>query len=128
MVGYKYASVKCAWGAYSGSEAIGITRQTGRDWLVDGKRHYGDGLYKKAAAVLGMEEKTLRQYKWLSGTFVLSTRVDKLSHKHHETVASLKTVAEDDVVTTTCLHRNRPCSTAETSIARAKQQYNGRNK
>lgn len=66
------------------------------DWLVDGKRHYGDGLYEKAAGILGLEASSLRQYKWLAGLFELSTRVDKLSFKHHEQVASVKKLAKDD--------------------------------
>ena len=63
--------------------------------IRDGKRHYGDGLYEKAAGILGLEESSLRQYKWLAGLFELSTRVDKLSFKHHEQVASVKKLAKD---------------------------------
>ena len=97
------------------------------DWLVDGKRHYGDGLYKRAAAITGLDELKLRQLKSISETIELLRRRNNVGWSHHYKVASLKTVAEDDLVTTTCLHRNRPCSTAETSVARAKHQYNGRN-
>ena len=60
------------------------------DWLRDGKQHYGDGLYREAAEVLGLEEKTLREYKFLSGVFALSARADKVSWRHHYQVASLK--------------------------------------
>ena len=65
------------------------------DWLVDGKRHYGDGLYKKAAAILGTSEGDLRNMKSLSERFQLSVRTDSLSWRHHYEVASLKLIAED---------------------------------
>ena len=32
------------------------------DWLVDGKRHYGDGLYKQAAEITGLDEGQLRKF------------------------------------------------------------------
>ena len=51
------------------------------DWLVDGKRHYGDGLYKKAAAISGLEESTLRAYK--SQSELLSIAVRKLVRSSH---------------------------------------------
>ena len=65
------------------------------DWLVDGKRHYGDGLYKRAAGILGVEEKTLRNYKSQAGTYRLSRRRDNRSWGHHSEVASLKIIKED---------------------------------
>ena len=65
------------------------------DWLVDGKRHYGDGLYNKAAGILGVDEKTLRNYKSQAGTYRLSRRRDKLSWRHHSEVASLKIIVAD---------------------------------
>jgi len=66
------------------------------DWLVDGKRHYGDGLYKKAAAILGQEESTLRKYKSLSDNLELFRRRNNLTWAHHAEVASIKKIAEDE--------------------------------
>ncbi|GAI72168.1 unnamed protein product, partial [marine sediment metagenome] len=60
------------------------------DWLVDGKKHYGDGLYERAAEILGYEQKTLREFKSLSDRFELSVRTDKVLWRHHYEVASLK--------------------------------------
>lgn len=66
------------------------------DWLVDGKKHYGDKLYERAAAITGAEEKTLRNFKSIAATVELSRRRDKLSWAHHAEAASLKTIAEDE--------------------------------
>jgi len=44
------------------------------DWLADGKRHYGDGLYKKAAEIMGVDNNYLRQMKSLSERFELLNR------------------------------------------------------
>lgn len=66
------------------------------DWLVDGKRHYGDGLYKRAAEITGLAEGTLRDFVWMAGAFELSSRKDNLSFKHHKEVASIKFIATDD--------------------------------
>ena len=60
------------------------------DWLADGKRHYGDGLYEKAAAILAMEESTLRAYKSVAGIFAIAVRNSNLTHAHHHAVAALK--------------------------------------
>lgn len=60
------------------------------DWLVDGKRHYGDGLYQKAAELLGMTEGTLRQYKSLADVIQLSIRIDNLTHAHHQVAQGIK--------------------------------------
>ena len=65
------------------------------DWLADGKRHYGDGLYKRAAEITGLDESTLRNYVWLSTAFDLALRRDKLSHRHHKEAASIKEIATD---------------------------------
>lgn len=64
------------------------------DWLVDGKRHYGDKLYERAAALLGCDENTLRQYKSMAERFELLVRTNNLSWRHHYEVASIKTVDE----------------------------------
>lgn len=64
------------------------------DWLVDGKRHYGDGLYKNALGIFGEEykEQTLRLLKSISENIPLLKRFNKLTWSHHMEVASLKTV------------------------------------
>jgi hypothetical protein len=64
------------------------------DWLVDGKRHYGDGVYREAAQILDYDENKLRQYKSLSERFELLLRSNNLSWRHHYEVASLKTIKE----------------------------------
>ena len=67
------------------------------DWLLDGKKHYGDGLYKKASDIMGLDENTLRHLSSLSGVFGLCDRSHNVSHTHHIQVASLKKIdrAED---------------------------------
>ena len=60
------------------------------DWLRDGKRHYGDGLYKKAAPILGVSEGALRNCKSMSEQFELSRRRDGLTWAHHSEAASIK--------------------------------------
>jgi len=64
------------------------------DWLVDGKTHYGDKLYEKAAAVLGLDEQTLRQFRMLADNMPLLRRRNNLTWGHHREVASLKTIRE----------------------------------
>lgn len=65
------------------------------DWLVDGKRHYGDGLYKRAAEITGLDETTLRKFKSLADHFELCARAHTLSWRHHYELASLKHIASD---------------------------------
>jgi N6-adenosine-specific RNA methylase IME4 len=65
------------------------------DWLVDGKKHYGDGLYKEAAKILELEEQTLRICKSLADTFPLLSRLNNLSFEHHRQVASIKRIEQD---------------------------------
>jgi len=60
------------------------------DWLCDGKRHYGDGLYEKAESVLGENNTRLRQYKSMSDTYKMFCRQNNVSYTHHETAASIK--------------------------------------
>ncbi len=60
------------------------------DWLVDGKSHYGDGLYKEATKVLGIDEQQLRRFKMQSDRFPLLQRCNNLSWGHHYEVVSLK--------------------------------------
>ncbi len=65
------------------------------DWLCDGKRHYGDKVYKKAADILGVKKNTLEHYKSQSERFELCTRVQDLSWAHHREVSSIKLTEED---------------------------------
>jgi hypothetical protein len=65
------------------------------DWLVDGKRHYGDGLYKRAASILGYQEQSMKQFKILADSFGLKFRRLNLSWAHHQEVASLKIIKEE---------------------------------
>jgi len=62
------------------------------DWLVDGKSHYGDGLYEQAAEIVELEYGYLRDLKYVSEMFELSARADKLSFRHHREVASIKSI------------------------------------
>lgn len=64
------------------------------DWLVDGKRHYGDGLYKEAGRILGLEYQYLSQCKNLSERFQIIDRSINLSWRHHYEVTSIKQVEE----------------------------------
>lgn len=66
------------------------------DWLVDGKTHYGDGLYARAKAVSGYEEDALRHLKSLADRFELCSREHNVSWKHYQTVAPIKAVEEKD--------------------------------
>lgn len=64
------------------------------DWLVDGKKHYGDRLYEKAAVITGLEENSLRPYASIANVIPNNIRHSDLSHAHHMQVASLKTISE----------------------------------
>jgi len=66
------------------------------DWLVDGKKHYGDKLYERAAAVTGLEERYLQNLKQISDRFEITCRHVSVSHAHHAEVSSLKTIRERD--------------------------------
>ena len=61
----------------------------------NGKQHYADGLYKRAAEVTGFNDGTLRQFASLSSQFELLCRHNTLSYQHHREVASIKLIAED---------------------------------
>ena len=65
------------------------------DWLVDGKRHYGDGLYKRAAEITGLDESTLRTFASIAGRFELLLRNNKLTYNHHKEAGSIKQIAQD---------------------------------
>jgi len=67
------------------------------DWLCDGKRHYGDGLYKEAERVLGYQKgegyQYLAKHKKLAELFEISNRL-LISWTHHLEVMSLKQIVE----------------------------------
>jgi len=65
------------------------------DWLCDGKRHYGDGLYKEAAGILGIGESQLRSLKSCADLFELCLRKHNLTWSHHYEVTSIKSIFED---------------------------------
>ena len=66
------------------------------DWLVDGKKHYGDKLYERAEALLDIPSNKLEQYATIARRFKnLRQRKFSLTYTHHYEVASLKTIAED---------------------------------
>jgi len=64
------------------------------DWLCDGKRHYGDGLYKKAGKILEIDESQLRKIKSISERFEMLLRSNNLSWNHHYQVISIKKIKE----------------------------------
>jgi len=64
------------------------------DWLVDGKQHYGDGLYQEAERVLGIDTNYLMRFKRIAQTFEISKRLLNLSFGHHFEVASIKQITE----------------------------------
>ena len=65
------------------------------DWLADGKRHYGDGLYKRAAEITGQSARTLEDYKRMSDAFEITLRNVELTYNHHKEVAGIKLIAQD---------------------------------
>jgi hypothetical protein len=62
------------------------------DWLVDGKRHYRDGLYGEAEGITGIEQRTLEDLKRISNLFEITLRHVNLTWSHHREVASLRTI------------------------------------
>lgn len=64
------------------------------DWLCDGKRHHGDGLYAEAERVLGIDKSQLMQLKSISERFEILVRTKNLSWRHHYEVASIKLIKE----------------------------------
>ena len=63
------------------------------DWLLDGKSHYGGGLYDEAARVLGSDKSQLMKLKSISERFEFSLRRENLSWRHHYEVASINKIA-----------------------------------
>lgn len=66
------------------------------DWLCDGKKHYGDGLYEKASEVLGIEKRTLENIKQISDKFEITRRHVNVSYSHYCETSSLKTIESTD--------------------------------
>ena len=62
------------------------------DWLIDGKTHYGDGLYKEAALIIGYDNRTLEDFKNISEKFEFTLRNVNLSYNHHKQVTSIKEI------------------------------------
>ena len=62
------------------------------DWLCDGKRHYGDNVYKEAEKILGIGYQYLSQQKNLSDLFEFIDQSINLSWRHDYEVASLKSI------------------------------------
>ena len=60
------------------------------DWLRFGKsqKNWGE-MYSGEVEKLGFDEKTLRNYVWLTDKFELSLRRDNLDKSHHEMVAAI---------------------------------------
>lgn len=65
------------------------------DWWHFGEWEYGSR-YLAAAAVVGLDEKTLRNYGSVAGRFQMSRRRDNLSFSHHAAVAYLAPHEQDD--------------------------------
>jgi hypothetical protein len=63
------------------------------DWLVQGGKRYGE-TYKKALALLPLEEATLKDYAYMARAFERSRRRD-LSWGHHRVVAAFGPEAAD---------------------------------
>jgi len=64
------------------------------DWLRDGKKHYGDGVYKEAEKILGQGYQYLAQQKNLAELFKIIDRSINLSWRHHYEVVSIKKIKE----------------------------------
>lgn len=65
------------------------------DALVEGKRHYGDGVYREAENVLDIPHRTLENLKQISDKFEITRRHVNLTWSHHYEVASLKQITSD---------------------------------
>lgn len=64
------------------------------DWLKDGKRHYGDGLYQEAEEIVGMDIRSLQELKQIADKFKITERSVNLSWSHHKEVVSIKKLKE----------------------------------
>jgi hypothetical protein len=68
------------------------------DWLVDGKSHYGDGLYKEAERIIGKSQSELMKFKSIAERFEILLRSKNLAWNHYYEIASLKLIEEDKKV------------------------------
>lgn len=66
------------------------------DWLVDGKTHYGDGLYQEAGKIIGYDQNSLRHFRSMSRRFELCLRHHNLTWQHHKETAPIKRLEEKD--------------------------------
>jgi N6-adenosine-specific RNA methylase IME4 len=91
------SSTEKEWGIYGEMlKAVDEAKQWAiGDWLVDGKRHYGDKLYETASRILDSDVNALRQQKSMSEKFELLARANNLSWRHHYEVASIKKLGTD---------------------------------
>lgn len=64
------------------------------DWLKDGKRHYGDGIYKEAERILGYHYQDISKFKRIAELFEIKERSLISSFEHHVVVASIKKIKE----------------------------------
>ncbi len=64
------------------------------DWLVDGKSHYGDGLYERAAGILNVEISSLRTIKSVTEKYEMLLRNNNLSWNHHKELSAIKKVSK----------------------------------
>jgi N6-adenosine-specific RNA methylase IME4 len=62
------------------------------DWLIDGKTHYNDNVYKEAEKILGVSYNYLVMQKFMAELFGLLNRFSNLDWTHHYQVSSLKTI------------------------------------
>lgn len=82
------------WGIYGEAlKAVDEAKQWAiGDWLVDGKRHYGDRLYERAESVLGYHYQDLAKFKRIADLFGIKERSLNLTFGHHYEVASVKKI------------------------------------
>lgn len=66
------------------------------DWLVDGKTHYGDGLYDRASSILGIDKNQLMNFKSISDRFRISQRCEICSWGQHRELSSLKKITTNE--------------------------------
>jgi len=64
------------------------------DWLNYGEAKYGEK-YTQALEQTDYQYSSLAQYKWVSGVFEFSSRLENLSWSHHQEVASLNKPLRD---------------------------------
>jgi len=64
------------------------------DWLKDGKRHYGDGVYKEAEKILDVSYNYLARQKRIAEMFEFSSRLLNLSFEHYYEISSIKKIEQ----------------------------------